>query len=132
MIRVVRFRYIVLLAVSVVAIALGSDPVGHKRQQGDGRTPEGSYRIDYRNPQSSYHLSLHISYPSSEDQRRAAERGVSPGGEIFIHGLSPGFSWIGAGHTATDWTDGCIALTNDEIEELWRVVPNGTPIEIEP
>ena len=113
-------------------IALGPDPKGHKQQVGDGRTPEGDYVIDYRNPQSSYHLSLHISYPSAEDKKSAAERGVSPGGDIFIHGLPPKYAWVGASHTASDWTDGCIAVTNAQIEELWRVVPNGTPIEIRP
>jgi murein L,D-transpeptidase YafK len=113
-------------------IALGANPEGHKQQQGDSRTPEGSYVIDYRNPQSSYHLSLHVSYPNKEDKRRAASRGVSPGGDIFIHGLAPEFAWIGAMHVASDWTDGCIAVSNAEIEELWRAVPNGTPIEIRP
>ena len=113
-------------------IALGSSPEGHKQQQGDGRTPEGTYLIDYRNPQSSYHLSLHISYPNQDDKERAADRGVSPGGDIFIHGLPPNFAWVGAMHTISDWTDGCIAVSNKEIEELWRVVPNGTPIELRP
>ena len=113
-------------------VALGPDPKGHKQQQGDGRTPEGKYVIDYRNPQSSYHLSLHISYPNQKDERRAAERGVSPGGDIFIHGLAPEFAWVGAMHTKSDWTDGCIAVSNKEIEELWRAVPNGTRIEIRP
>ena len=113
-------------------IALGENPVGHKRQEGDSRTPEGRYVIDYRNPHSSYHLSLHISYPTEDDKARAADRGVSPGGDIFIHGLPPRFKWVGGMHVNADWTDGCIAVTNDEIEELWRVVPNGTPIEIKP
>ena len=113
-------------------IALGSNPKGHKQQQGDSRTPEGEYVIDYRNPQSSYHLSLHVSYPNKEDKKRAAERGVSPGGDIFIHGLAPKFARVGAIHTALDWTDGCIAVSNKEIEELWRAVPDGTPIEIRP
>ena len=113
-------------------IALGSNPKGHKQQQGDSRTPEGEYVIDYRNPQSSYHLSLHVSYPNEEDKKRAAERGVSPGGDIFIHGLAPKFARVGAMHTALDWTDGCIAVSNKEIKELWRAVPNGTRIEIRP
>ena len=113
-------------------IALGPNPEGHKQQEGDGRTPEGGYVIDYRNPQSSYHLSLHISYPSPQDREKAAERGVSPGGDIFVHGLPPRFRWVGAAHRTTDWTAGCIAVTNTEIDELWRAVPNGTPIEIRP
>ena len=113
-------------------VALGSNPKGHKQQEGDGRTPQGKYVIDYRNPQSSYHLSLHISYPNEEDKKRAAERGVSPGGDIFIHGLPPEFAWVGAMHTTSDWTDGCIAISNKEIEELWSAVPDGTQIEIRP
>ncbi len=113
-------------------VALGGDPVGPKRQQGDRRTPEGKYRIDYRNPKSRFHLSLHISYPSRQDRRAAKKRGVSPGGDIMIHGLPNGYGWIGIAHRVVDWTDGCIALTDEEIEELWRAVPNGTPIEIKP
>jgi len=113
-------------------IALGDNPTGHKQQEGDERTPEGKYVIDYRNPQSSYHRSLHISYPNDHDKRSAAARGVSPGGDIFIHGLAPAFAWVGVMHSRSDWTDGCIAVTNEEIEELWRVVPNGTPIDIQP
>ena len=103
-------------------VALGGNPEGHKEQQGDSRTPEGNYSIDYRNPQSSYHLSLHISYPNEDDKRRAVERGVSPGGDIFVHGLPPKFAWAGALHTNSDWTDGCIAISNEEIEEKEYVV----------
>ncbi len=92
----------------------------------------GRYTIDYRNPQSSYHLSLHISFPSQEDKERAAGQGVSPGGDIFIHGLSPAFAWIGTMHARVDWTDGCIAVSNREMEELRHAIPDGTPIEIRP
>jgi murein L,D-transpeptidase YafK len=108
-------------------IALGSDPVGHKERQGDGRTPEGTYRISLRNPQSQFHLSMKVSYPSLEDRRSAARRGVSPGGDIFIHG-SPN-RWKRA--PQGDWTRGCIAVTNEEMEELWKIVPIGCPITIE-
>ncbi len=111
-------------------IALGFAPEGDKLQEGDGRTPEGIYRIDRRNAQSSFHLSLGIDYPRAEDRAEAAANGVSPGGDIFIHGqpnrvqdnmMIPG-----------DWTAGCVALTNAEIQELFRYTPIGTEVEIRP
>jgi murein L,D-transpeptidase YafK len=108
-------------------LQLGDAPEGRKRFEGDERTPEGRYTIDTRNPASAYHLSLHISYPDAADRRFAADRGRSPGGEIFIHGQP---NWLPAGRLPGDWTDGCIALSNAEIEELWRLVPDGTAIEI--
>lgn len=110
-------------------LQFGDGPLGPKRFEGDERTPEGRYTIDYRNPRSAYHLSLHISYPSAADRAYATSRGDSAGGEIFIHGQPNALS---EGRMAGDWTDGCIALSNAEIEELWRLVPDGTPIEIEP
>ncbi|MDK9717512.1 MAG: L,D-transpeptidase family protein [Trichlorobacter sp.] len=113
-------------------IALGPHPQGHKQREGDGRTPEGIYRIDYRNPHSAYHRSLHISYPSATDRQQAAAIGVKPGSDIMIHGLGSQFASIGKLHITTDWTLGCIAVTNDEIEEIWKLVPNGTIIEIKP
>lgn len=113
-------------------IALGKNPVGPKRREGDGRTPEGSYVVDFRKADSKFHRALHISYPNAEDRRRARERGVNPGGAIMIHGLPNGRGAIGASHRVRDWTDGCIAVTNEEIEEIWRVVPNGTAIVIRP
>jgi murein L,D-transpeptidase YafK len=113
-------------------IALGRNPVGAKQEEGDMKTPEGVYQIDSRNAQSSFHLALHISYPSDEDNRRAAARGVSAGFDIMIHGIQNGRGWIGAFHRWKDWTAGCIALTDEEIEELWRVAPDGTTIEIVP
>jgi murein L,D-transpeptidase YafK len=94
--------------------------------EGDRKTPEGTYVIDFRNPESSYHRALHISYPGPEDLRKASEKGVSPGGSIMIHGLGKGAEWAGADHRYFDWTKGCIAVTNEEIEEIWRVVPDGT------
>jgi len=106
-------------------IALGDAPVGHKRKQGDERTPEGDYRITYRNPNSRFHLSLRVSYPNQADREQAGKRGVDPGGDIMIHGNTP------PGYTR-DWTDGCIAVTNAQIEEIWRLVPIGTPIRINP
>jgi murein L,D-transpeptidase YafK len=111
-------------------IALGRNPVGAKQEEGDMKTPEGMYKIDSRNAQSSFHLALHISYPSDEDNQRAAARGVSAGFDIMVHGIQNGRGWIGAFHRWKNWTAGCIALTDEEIEELWRVTPDGTTIEI--
>ena len=113
-------------------VALGRNPVGAKKQEGDMKTPEGVYTVDSRNPQSDYHLALHVSYPSDEDKARASESGVNAGFDIMIHGIRNGGGWIGAFHRLHDWTAGCIALTDEEIEELWRVTPDGTPIEIRP
>jgi murein L,D-transpeptidase YafK len=109
-------------------LQFGDAPSGHKRFQGDERTPEGVYTIDTRNPRSSYHLSLRISYPNRSDRAFAGQYGRSPGGDIFIHGQPTGRP----GRMRGDWTDGCVALTNAEIEELWQIVPDGTPIEIRP
>ncbi len=113
-------------------IALGPNAKGPKERQGDGRTPEGTYVIDGRKRESAFHRALHISYPNPEDRRRARMRGVSPGGDIMIHGLPKGMGAIGKAHLLKDWTQGCIAVTNDEIEEIWRVVPNGTQVVIRP
>lgn len=112
------------------SISLGDNPIGHKQQEGDQKTPEGKYTIDYRNPNSRYHLSLHITYPNKDDKKTAKEMGVSPGGDIFIHGLPNGIGWMPAAFEGRDWTDGCIAVTNAEIKEIWALVKNGTPIEI--
>jgi len=109
-------------------LQFGDAPQGHKQFQGDERTPEGIYRINMRNPQSSFHLSLKISYPNPNDRAFAQAYGRSPGGDIFIHGQPTGRP----GRMRGDWTDGCVALTNAQIEELWQIVPDGTPIEIRP
>lgn len=114
------------------SVALGRDPVGAKQQEGDGRTPEGLYTLDYRNPRSTCHLSLHVSYPSPADTARAAARGVGAGSLIMVHGLRNGLGLVGQLHRLLDWTNGCIAVTNPEIREIWRVVPDGTPILIKP
>jgi tetratricopeptide (TPR) repeat protein len=113
-------------------IALGGNPIGPKERQGDNKTPEGIYAIDARNRDSRYHLSLHISYPNERDRIRAKELGVSPGGDIMIHGIKNGFSWVGDAHAEIDWTKGCIAVTDEEIEEVARLAPNGTIVEIRP
>lgn len=113
-------------------VALGWSPRGRKVREGDGKTPEGSYVIDFRKPDSDFHRALHISYPDVGDKAHARKLGVSPGGAIMIHGLKNGSGWIGDLHRIADWTDGCIAVTDEEIREIWRAVPNGTPIEIQP
>jgi len=113
-------------------IALGGNPNGPKERQGDNKTPEGTYVIDSRNRDSRYHLSLHISYPNEKDKKRARELGVSPGGNIMIHGIKNGFSWVGDLHTEVDWTKGCIAVTDEEVEEIDKLAPNGTIVEIRP
>jgi tetratricopeptide (TPR) repeat protein len=113
-------------------IALGGNPIGPKERQGDNKTPEGTYVINARNRDSRFHLSLHISYPNERDKKRAKELGVSPGGDIMIHGIKNGFSWVGDAHTGVDWTKGCIAVTDQEIEEIDKLAPNGTIVEIRP
>lgn len=113
-------------------VALGRAPVGSKEQEGDQRTPEGIYLIDFHKEDSDYHRALHVSYPEQRDINRATAAGVPPGSDIMVHGLPNGKGWIGAFHRRTDWTAGCIAVTDFEIEEIWRAVPDGTPIEIRP
>ena len=113
-------------------IALGKQPVGLKVRQGDHKTPEGSYTLVSRNPNSSYHLSIKISYPNEYDAKYAKKIGVPPGGEIMIHGLPQGLGDLGELHRRWDWTDGCIAVTNSEMDEIWQLVSDGTPIEIMP
>jgi murein L,D-transpeptidase YafK len=113
-------------------VALGGVPVGPKRIEGDHKTPEGDYVIDTKNSHSQFHLSLHISYPSAADQQRARSMGARPGDAIMIHGLARPFAYLGALHRKSDWTDGCVAVTNAEIEEIWKLVPVGTRVEIRP
>lgn len=111
-------------------VTLGFEPEGAKKQEGDGKTPEGKYTLDYRNPQSQYHKSIHISYPNKQDKEGARKRGLNPGGDVFIHGLGKGFSFLGKMHVLRDWTLGCVAVTNEEMDEIWELVKNGTSIEI--
>jgi murein L,D-transpeptidase YafK len=110
-------------------IALGFSPSGPKEREGDGRTPEGIYTIDFHKPDSAFHRALHVSYPSTKDSARAAEAGVSPGGDVMIHGLPNGF---GGTYQLRDWTAGCIAVTDPEIDEIYASVTDGAPIEILP
>jgi murein L,D-transpeptidase YafK len=112
------------------SVSLGGNPVGPKIREGDRRTPEGTYVLDAHNANSQFHRSIHISYPNSTDLARARRMGVSPGGNLFIHGLPNDYR--GPTEKLGDWTHGCIAVTNIEIDEIWRAVVNGTPIEIKP
>ena len=113
-------------------VALGTGGLAPKEREGDARTPEGHYVIDSRNAASQYHKALHISYPNPDDRRRSASLGVSPGGAVMIHGLPNGKGYIGPAHRLYDWTLGCIAVTDPEIDEIWALVPVGTRVEIRP
>jgi murein L,D-transpeptidase YafK len=113
-------------------VALGGDPIGAKARLGDHKTPEGTYVLDRRNAHSRFYRSIHISYPNAKDLAAARKLGVSPGGDVYVHGLPNGYGWVKGGHRMKDWTDGCIAVTNEEMDEIWRVVPDGTSIEIKP
>ncbi len=113
-------------------VALGGNPVGPKTRQGDHKTPEGVYLLNSRNAHSQYYKSIHISYPNERDRAEARRLGVSPGGDVFIHGLPNGYGAVGAAHRLKDWTDGCIAVTDEEMDEIWRSISDGTPIEINP
>jgi murein L,D-transpeptidase YafK len=113
-------------------IALGREPTGPKLQEGDGRTPEGVYTLDWRNPDSQFYRAIHISYPRQGRSEHAMRWGVPPGGHIMLHGLPNGVSAERVGHPRRDWTEGCIALTNEEIDEIWARVEDGTTIIIYP
>ena len=113
-------------------VSLGREPVGAKLRQGDRRTPEGTYVMDSHNPGSAFHRALHVSYPSAGDVARARAGAYDPGGEIMVHGIHNGLGWVGRAHRFVDWTVGCIAVTDPEIEELYRIVADGTRIEIMP
>jgi murein L,D-transpeptidase YafK len=111
-------------------VSLGGHPSGRKVQEGDRRTPEGIYTLDFHNPHSDFYKSIHITYPNQADVARARKLGVPPGEDLFIHGQPNGFQ--GPGLVKGDWTDGCIAVSNAQMDEIWRAVPDGTPIEIKP
>lgn len=113
-------------------IALGSNPDGHKQQEGDGRTPEGIYALDYKKSDSAYYKAIHVSYPNAVDTALAKARGVSPGGQIMIHGQKNGLGWLSFISQRMDWTQGCVALSNDDMETVWKLVDVGTKIEIRP
>jgi murein L,D-transpeptidase YafK len=110
------------------SVSLGGHPVGPKIREGDRKTPQGIYVLDWHNPESQFYKSIHISYPNAKDLAHANKLGVPPGGDLFIHGQPNEFT--GPGKQPGDWTDGCIAVSNEEMDEIWRAVPDGTPIEI--
>ena len=112
------------------SVAFGSNPVGHKKEQGDERTPEGQYVLDYKNSNSDFYKAIHISYPNASDKQAAAARGVDPGGAIMIHGQRNRLGWLSFITQRFNWTDGCIAVTNSEMDEIWAAVPVNTPITI--
>ena len=113
-------------------IALGRNPKGPKRNHGDGRTPEGRYSLDWRVDDSKFHRAIHVSYPNDRDLEFARRAGLEPGEGVMIHGLPAGEAWVGDVHREYDWTNGCIAVTDDEMDEIWELVDDGTPIEIRP
>ena len=113
-------------------VALGGEAVGPKTRRGDHRTPEGLYVLDSRNANSHYYKAFHISYPNAQDFTAAKKLGVNPGGDIMLHGLPKEYAWVGKAHTLHDWTDGCVAVSDEEMDEIWKLVRVGTPIEIKP
>jgi murein L,D-transpeptidase YafK len=113
-------------------VVFGGNPMGHKERQGDERTPEGQYLLDYKNAGSAYYKSIHVSYPNAKDREHARKLGVSPGGDIMIHGQPNGKEIFTPVTQLFNWTDGCIALSNKNMEIVWKAVDVGTPIEIEP
>lgn len=113
-------------------IVLGSNPTGHKVQEGDGRTPEGRYVLDYKKSDSAYYLAFHVSYPNTQDAATAKAKGVNPGGQIMIHGQKNGLGWLTPINQWFDWTQGCVALTNQHMDVMWQAVNVPTPIEILP
>ena len=113
-------------------VALGKNPVGPKARYGDHKTPEGLYLVDAKKSPSRFLLALHLSYPNQTDRERAQKENVNPGSDVEIHGIENGLGWIGGLHRRMDWTDGCVAVTDSEIEEIWKAVAVGTPVEIRP
>jgi len=115
-----------------LSVTFGGQPKGHKQSRGDQRTPEGHYRLDYKNVNSQFYKSIHISYPNAEDRAEARKLGLSPGGDIMVHGQANGWEWAAPIVQLLSWTDGCIALSNKDMDQVWVAVDPGTPIEIRP
>lgn len=113
-------------------VVFGGDPKGHKEQQGDQRTPEGRYTLDSKNPNSRFYKSIHVSYPNQKDRAHAQKLGVDPGGDIKIHGQTNGWGWASPVMQLFSWTDGCVALSNSNMDKVWEAIDPGTPIEIRP
>jgi murein L,D-transpeptidase YafK len=120
------------ILIKMYSISLGFNPLGHKEKEGDGKTPEGKYDIQGKNPHSRFHRSLRISYPNKVDLKNAKKKGVSAGGDIMIHGLGKEFAYLGTLHTLHNWTLGCVAVINSEIDEIYTLVDVGTKVTIEP
>jgi murein L,D-transpeptidase YafK len=118
--------------IKTYTVALGRGGLAPKQRQGDHLTPEGLYQIDHRNKNIRFYRALHVSYPNEVDRERARKLGVDPGGDIMIHGITNGLGWLGSVHRTIDWTNGCIAVTDAEMDEIWLLVPDGTPVEIRP
>lgn len=114
------------------SVALGRDPVGAKQRAGDHKVPEGNYVVNGKNAHSRFYLALHLSYPNAIDRQRARKLGVNPGGDVEIHGLPNEYAWLGSVQHYLDWTNGCIAVTNVEMQQIWHLVPVGTRVEIKP
>lgn len=115
---------------AVFHVVFGANPVGHKQREGDKRTPEGRYTLDVKKPDSAFHKAIHISYPNEQDIANVSSQGVEPGGAIMVHGQKNGLGWLSAISQLFNWTDGCIALRNDDMDQVWESVDVGTPIEI--
>lgn len=135
MVKVVKSQNRMLLlrgeqVVRTFHVALGTNPKGHKRREGDARTPEGTYTLDWVKEDSAFYRAMRISYPNATDIANAKQRGVKPGGQIMIHGQRNGFEWAASVRQTRNWTEGCIALTNDEMDEFLALVEVGTPIQI--
>jgi len=118
--------------IKTYSVSLGKNPIGHKEKEGDKKTPEGNYILDRHQENSKYHLAIHISYPNEQNKLNAYKMGVSPGGDIMIHGLPNKLEFLEDYYANTDWTDGCIAVSNDKMDEIWKIVEDGTPITIYP
>lgn len=118
--------------IATFTVAFGANPVGHKQEEGDERTPEGRYTLDFKKINTDYHKAIHISYPNARDIENAKKRGVFPGGSIMIHGQKNGWGWISIITQRFNWTNGCIALADNDLDVVWNAVDVGTPIEIKP
>lgn len=126
------YLYKVNQVLASYSVVFGANPKGHKQQQGDERTPEGRYFLDYKKADSAFHKAIRISYPNAKDIESARKRGVDPGGSVMVHGQKNGFAWASFIARYFNWTNGCIALANADMDAVWEAVDAGTPIDIKP